>query len=266
MNNDGIKDYCRTVGDAPNIFLSCQLGRRLGFSPNPYEFSSEAVKTDFGHAGSVWMEDVNKVGRMDYCRQVGADPNRFYAALLAGPSGFSKQRYTRIKKVDRVGWVVADAAQQNALNVAPRQNAPNAASQQNVPNPNPTTGKFEDIRVAHNVMLNGHKGMIIHARFKVLNALNKPCRLVGALQYNDGRPLKGNEAAYQSAEGNAVAVKNFTPTYANANYNDVQLFMPYVALNMGSGKAALRFRLSLYDVNAKKHFAYAGFINFNYTK
>lgn len=42
--------------------------------------------------------------------------------------------------------------------------------------------------------------------------------------------------------------------------------MPYVALNMSSGKAALRFRLSLYDVNARKHFAYSGFINFNYTK
>jgi hypothetical protein len=152
---------------------------------------------------------------------------------------------------------ITAAAQQNAPNVAPRQNAPNA---------NPPTGKFEDIWSEHNMTFNGRKGMIIHVKFNVMNALNKPSKLVASFQYNDGRPLKGNDAAFQSADGNAMAYKNFTPTYASANYNDFQLFMPYAALNMGDGKAALRFRLSLYDVNVKKHFAYSGFINFNYSK
>lgn len=107
VNNDGINDYCRAVGDAPNIFLSCQLGGRNGFSSNPYGFNSEAGKTDLGYPGTGWMEDVNADGRMDYCRQVGTAPNRFYAALLAGPNGFSKQQYTRIKRVEGdAGWVM----------------------------------------------------------------------------------------------------------------------------------------------------------------
>jgi hypothetical protein len=152
---------------------------------------------------------------------------------------------------------VAAAAQQNAPNVAPRQNAPNA---------NAPTGKFEDIWSEHNMTFNGRKGMIIHVKFNVQNALSKPSQLVAWFQYNDGRSLKGNEAAYQASDGSAMSAKNFTPTYASANFSDFKLFMPYTALNMGDGKAALRFRLSLYDVNAKKHFAYSGFINFNYSK
>jgi hypothetical protein len=148
---------------------------------------------------------------------------------------------------------ITAAAQQNAPNVAPRQNAPNA---------NAPAGKFEDIWSEHNMTYNGRKGMIIHVKFNVQNALNKPSKLVASFQYNDGRGLKGNEAAYQNVEGGAIATKNFTPPYAISNYSDFQIFMPYAALNMGSGKSALRFRLSLYDVNAKKHFAYSGFVNF----
>ena len=154
---------------------------------------------------------------------------------------------------------ITAAAQQNAPNVAPRQNAPNA------PNAHPPTGKFEDIWIEYNMTYNGRQGMIIHVKFNVVNALNKPSKLVAWFQYNDGRALKGNEAAYQATDGTAMSAKNFTPTHANSNFSDSKLFMPYTALNMGSGKAALRFRLSLYDVSAKKHFAYSGFINFSFS-
>lgn len=104
VNNDGFADYCRATGDASRIYLSCQLGRRTGFSVN--EFRSQG-KTDFGYAGTRWMEDVNGDGRMDFCRQVGDAPNRFYAAILAEGNGFAREQYTRIEAVGGGRWAVA---------------------------------------------------------------------------------------------------------------------------------------------------------------
>jgi hypothetical protein len=155
---------------------------------------------------------------------------------------------------------IAAAAQQNP------PNAPNAGGPKNAPNAGAPAGQFLDVRVEHNVELNARKGMLIHAKFNVQNALNKPSRLVADFQYNDGRPLKGNEVAYQNAVGDAITVKDFSPTYARASYADFKLFMPYAALNMGSGKANLRFRLSMFDVNANRYFAHSGFVTFNYSK
>jgi hypothetical protein len=158
------------------------------------------------------------------------------------------------------GLLPIAAAAQNA------PNAPNAGAPNNAPNAGASAGQFVDVRVEHNVEQNARKGMLIHAKFNVQNALNKPSRLVAEFQYNDSRPLKGNEEAYQNAEGDAITVKDFSPKYARASYADFKLFMPYAALNMGSGKANLRFRLSILDVNAKRYFAHSGFVAFNYSK
>ncbi len=50
INKDHINDYCRFVGTAPNIFLSCQLGvKGGGFAPNPYAFNAP-TGTDLGVA------------------------------------------------------------------------------------------------------------------------------------------------------------------------------------------------------------------------
>ena len=141
-----------------------------------------------------------------------------------------------------------------------------AAAPQNPPNVDVPTGNVEDVRIEHNVTMNARKGMLIHAKISVQNALNKPCRLMATFEYNDGRRLKGTEAAYKDSAGNVVVAKYFTPPYARANYADMQLFMPYEALNMGSGKAALRFFLDLYDVNGKRSIAKSGYVNFNYSK
>jgi hypothetical protein len=108
VNNDGIKDFCRatgSTGQAPDMYLACQLGRQGGFSSNQYGFNS-AKGTDFGYAGTAWMEDINGDGRMDFCRKVGTAPDTFYAAMLAGPNGFSREQYTRIRAVTGGAWVM----------------------------------------------------------------------------------------------------------------------------------------------------------------
>ena len=98
VNGDGVRDYCRVVGNPP--FLSCQLGKEDGgFRAERYGFNSEAG-IDFGNPSmEQWMEDVNGDGRADFCRWVGTQ--RFAAALLAGEDAFASKadQYTRIKQV-----------------------------------------------------------------------------------------------------------------------------------------------------------------------
>ena len=62
------------------------------------------------------------------------------------------------------------------------------------------------------------------------------------------------------------ATTNFTPAYDPAVYNDLQLFMPYEALNMETGeKYTLKFYLALYDKEGGRFFGKSGWYKFNLT-
>jgi len=94
VNGDGRLDYCRFVGDAPNILLSCQLGVAKEFwSKNPYGFNS-ITGIDQGYANMPRaLIDVNGDGRPDFCRYVGDPPNVKLSCDLAEASGFAKEQY-----------------------------------------------------------------------------------------------------------------------------------------------------------------------------
>jgi hypothetical protein len=86
VNGDGKADYCRFVGNAPNIFLSCALSTGTGFGQ--YDVSSQPGY-DAGYANmSRFMADVNGDGRADYCRYVGNAPNIFLSCGLASGNKF----------------------------------------------------------------------------------------------------------------------------------------------------------------------------------
>jgi hypothetical protein len=141
-----------------------------------------------------------------------------------------------------------------------------AAAPPNNPIDNPISGKFEEAWAEDNVTVNGRVGMRIHAKFLVNDGLKRECRLVAEFQYKDGRQLKGNEDEYKSAEGSAMATKDFMPKYVNARYNDFQVFMPYDALNMKRGvKANLRVRLSLYAADTNTWIGESTYLYFSYS-
>jgi uncharacterized membrane protein YgcG len=91
-NGDGVQDYCRFVGDAPNVFLSCQLGCEAGNYGVSTGFSS-VQGIDQGYGGTGQMVDVNGDKRADFCRTVGNAPNTFSACDLAGTSGFGADTF-----------------------------------------------------------------------------------------------------------------------------------------------------------------------------
>jgi hypothetical protein len=92
VNGNKERDYCRFVGDDPNIFLSCNLVISNTFSVNEYGFNS--IKgLDPGYSNMPrYFADVNGDKRADYCRFVGLDPN-ILSCNLAEATGFSSNQY-----------------------------------------------------------------------------------------------------------------------------------------------------------------------------
>ena len=125
---------------------------------------------------------------------------------------------------------------------------------------------FQGARVVHNVTVDGVKGMRIHAKFTVKYGLDVPCRMIAYFFYDDGTKLKSGDKNYSTNDGQVSARARFTPKYDPAVYNDLQLFVPYEALNMEEGDVYdLKFYLALYDNEGERFFGKSGWYKFQLT-
>ena len=127
---------------------------------------------------------------------------------------------------------------------------------------------YEGARIVHNVTVNGKKGMRVHAKFRVKYGLDVACMMIAYFYFDDAdnTPLKAGNPNYQDAKGNVSAHANFTPAYDPAVYNDLQIFVPYDALNMESGDDYdLKFYLALYDKEGGRFFGKSGWYKFHLT-
>ncbi|MEO1085937.1 MAG: VCBS repeat-containing protein, partial [Acidobacteriota bacterium] len=87
VNGDGRADYCRTVGNPPDVFLSCALAGDTGFGH--YDFNSEPgifIGREAPHRRD--FADVNGDGRADFCRTLGVSID-VLSCLPAGETGFT---------------------------------------------------------------------------------------------------------------------------------------------------------------------------------
>ena len=127
---------------------------------------------------------------------------------------------------------------------------------------------YEGARIVHNVTVDDEKGMRVHAKFQVKYGKGVPCMMIAYFYYDDAdnTPLKAGDANYQDKKGNVSAHANFTPAYDPAVYNDLQIFVPYDALNMESGdQYDLKFYLALYDREGGRFFGKSGWYKFHLT-
>jgi hypothetical protein len=127
---------------------------------------------------------------------------------------------------------------------------------------------YEGARIVHNVTVGGVKGMRVHATFRVNYGLGVPSMMIAYFYYDDedSTPLKSGDANYRDQKGNVSCHVNFTPAYDPAIYKDLQLFMPYEALNMESGEQYdLKFYLALYDREGGRFFGKSGWYKFKLT-
>jgi hypothetical protein len=127
---------------------------------------------------------------------------------------------------------------------------------------------YEGARIVHNVTVDGVKGMRVHAKFRVRYGKGVPSMMIAYFYYDDAgnTPLKSGDADYRDKKGNVSCHVNFTPAYDPAVYEDLQMFMPYDALNMESGETyQLKFYLALYDKEGGRFFGKSGWYKFNLT-
>lgn len=127
---------------------------------------------------------------------------------------------------------------------------------------------YQGARIVHNVKLNGQVGMRVHANFTVKYALDTPCQMIAYFYYDDAdnTALVSGDANYRTKNGKVSSSVNFTPAYDPAVYKDLQLFMPYDALNMESGETYdLKFYLALYQKDGSLFFGKSGWYKFQLT-
>ncbi len=127
---------------------------------------------------------------------------------------------------------------------------------------------YEGARIVHNVTVDDVKGMRVHAKFHVRYGKGVPSMMIAYFYYDDAEntPLKTDDANFRDAKGGVSCHVNFTPAYDPAVYEDLQLFMPYEALNMESGEAYdLKFYLALYDKEGGRFFGKSGWYKFKLT-
>jgi hypothetical protein len=127
---------------------------------------------------------------------------------------------------------------------------------------------YQGARIVHNVTVKGQKGMRVHAKFTVKHGYDVACKMIAYFHYDDSdnTPLKAGDARYRTKSGNVSAQTNFTPAYDPAVYNDLQIFIPYDALNMESGEEHdLKFYLALYDTEGERFFGKSGWYKFQLT-
>jgi len=125
---------------------------------------------------------------------------------------------------------------------------------------------YEGARIVHNVTVDGETGMRVHAKFQVKYGKGVPCMMIAYFYYDDAdnTPLKAGPGNYRDKKGNVSAHSNFTPGYDPAVYNDLQIFVPYDALNMESGdEYDLKFYLALYDKEGGRFFGKSGWYKFH---
>jgi hypothetical protein len=114
--------------------------------------------------------------------------------------------------------------------------------------------------------------MRVHAKFRLRYGKGVPCMMIAYFYYDDARntPLRANSdpdyRAYRTTNNQVSAKTNFTPAYDPAVYNDLQLFIPYAALNMARDDTyQLKFYLALYDKEGERTFGKSGWYKFHLT-
>lgn len=126
---------------------------------------------------------------------------------------------------------------------------------------------YKGARVVHNVVVSGQKGMRIHAQFSVRYGEGVHCLLIAYFYNDDGTPIEATDRRYSNTDGAVSARTDFTPQYDPAEYNDLQIFLPYSALGLEeSGEYHLKFYLAMYDAEGKRFFGKSGWYKFNMTK
>lgn len=109
------------------------------------------------------------------------------------------------------------------------------------------TGDIKDITVEHNVFKDGVKGMKILVDFSVQNMKGIDGSCAVYFYYENGNRVKDSNGSYATSDNQAATHKTIKPSYDNSSYTDVEIFMPYNELEVGTGKHSLKFYCKIWE-------------------
>ncbi len=99
---------------------------------------------------------------------------------------------------------------------------------------------FEDMWVDYDVTEDGVKGMRIHLKFSADNMKDVDAYAAVYFEKKNGDAVQGISSKYRSKNGQLAVYKSIKPAYDDAVYKDLQLFMPYSQVEVGSGKVDMK--------------------------
>lgn len=110
---------------------------------------------------------------------------------------------------------------------------------------NEPSATFQKIRVEHNLIVQGKKGMKIFVDFKVYDMKGMDGFLAIYFQKLDGTPLKDRNGKYRTTNGNVATYEEISPGYQSTVYEDFDLFMPYEELDLPSGNHEIKMDIDV---------------------
>jgi len=105
-----------------------------------------------------------------------------------------------------------------------------------------------DFQVEHNQRRENVRGLVLRTRFQVSGMKGVPSQVAIYFQHADGRPLLDRDNSFRAGDGSVAVFEDFTPPYADADYKDYRLFLPYDQLDLADkGEVPLRARAVIWN-------------------
>jgi hypothetical protein len=105
--------------------------------------------------------------------------------------------------------------------------------------------RFEKLWVDYDVTESGVKGMRIHINFSIDNMKDVDGYVAVYFEKKNGEKILSETTGYRSKSGQLAVYKSIRPGYAEAVYTDLQLFMPYSAIKIPSGRHDLKMDVDI---------------------
>ncbi|MGI8670354.1 MAG: hypothetical protein ACR2J3_11005 [Aridibacter sp.] len=122
---------------------------------------------------------------------------------------------------------------------AVRSKTANNTTPKRVTNPNAVV-EFDTAWVDYNVTVEGEKGMVVHTKFTLRNLKDIPLELTVRIQKEDGDVLSSSNSTYRNKGGQLAVFRPIKAGFANAVYQDYDVFIPYNAFTISPGKYDLK--------------------------
>jgi hypothetical protein len=127
-------------------------------------------------------------------------------------------------------------------------------------------GRIDRTWANFDVWRGGYKGVLVHVTFRTNGLFNTPCKAIAYFAYSGGTLVEDFNGVYTSSNGQVTSSADFTPSYENSTYSDLQIFLPYDELHLGAGNYTLQFHVQLYSTLHQQHFAVSEVVPFTYRK